>query len=204
MEIRTFTSGFLGANCYVVVEQNTAIVIDPIVEGEALLAYLQSKQATVAAIINTHGHVDHIAGNQWLHEQTGTPIQIHQGDEHYLTDPNWNLSALISEHQIVSPKAARLLQDGSQIKLADSFLTVIHTPGHSPGSICLLGPGVLFTGDTLFQSSIGRSDFPGGDSAALRTSLQRLKQLPMDTVIYPGHGSKTTLEQELNHNPFLR
>ena len=79
MEIRTFTSGFLGANCYVVVEQNTAIVIDPIVEGEALLAYLQSKQATVAAIINTHGHVDHIAGNQWLHEQTGAPFRFIKG-----------------------------------------------------------------------------------------------------------------------------
>ncbi len=187
-----------------VIEQSSAVVIDPIVEGEELLSYIESQKAEVAAIVNTHGHVDHIAGNQWLYEQTRAPIMIHAGDEEYLTDPNLNLSPWISDQPVISPKAMRILKDGDQIKLANSHLTVIHTPGHSPGSICLYSPGVLFTGDTLFQSSIGRSDFPGGDSRVLRESVRSLRTLPADTIIYPGHGPHTTLERELKHNPFLR
>ena len=204
MEVRKFVSRLLAVNCYVVSEQDTAIVIDPVIEGEAVLAYLQARQLKLAAIINTHGHADHIAGNQWFREQTGAPVWIHAADAVYLTDPALNLSSMVMGEGMKSPEAERLLKDGDQIALGTAFLTVIHTPGHTPGSICLLGPGVLFSGDTLFRSSVGRSDFPGGDARVLRESLQKLKELPPATRIYPGHGQETTMAEELAHNFFLR
>jgi len=204
MEVRKFVSRLLAVNCYVVSEQDTAIVIDPVIEGEAVLAYLQARQLKLAAIINTHGHADHIAGNQWFREQTGAPVWIHAADAAYLTDPALNLSSMVMGEGMKSPEAERLLKDGDQIALGTAFLTVIHTPGHTPGSICLLGPGVLFSGDTLFRSSVGRSDFPGGDARVLRESLQKLKELPPATRIYPGHGQETTMAEELAHNFFLR
>lgn len=204
MEVRKFVSRLLAVNCYVVSEQDTAIVIDPVIEGEAVLAYLQARQLKLAAIINTHGHADHIAGNQWFREQTGAPVWIHATDAAYLTDPALNLSSMVMGEGMKSPEAERLLKDGDQIALGTAFLTVIHTPGHTPGSICLLGPGVLFSGDTLFRSSVGRSDFPGGDARVLRESLQKLKELPPATKIYPGHGQETTMAEELAHNFFLR
>jgi len=205
VEIRKFTSKLVAANCYVVSEQDTAIVIDPILESELILDYLKEKQLKLMAMINTHGHADHIAGNQFLSEETGAPVWIHAADADYLQDPNLNLSALVVEDQlIVSPKSERLLQDGDQFELGKIVLTVIHTPGHSPGSICLYTTGALFTGDTLFKLSIGRSDFPGGDGKKLKQSLQRIKGLPQDTVIYPGHGQEVILERALVLNPFLR
>jgi len=204
MEVRKFVSRLLAVNCYVVSEQDTAIVIDPVIEGEAVLAYLQARQLKLAAIINTHGHADHIAGNQWFREQTGAPVWIHAADAVYLTDPALNLSSMVMGEGMKSPEAERLLKDGDQIALGTASLTVIHTPGHTPGSICLLGPGVLFSGDTLFRSSVGRSDFPGGDARVLRESLQKLKELPPATRIYPGHGQETTMAEELAHNFFLR
>ncbi|HKM16940.1 MAG: MBL fold metallo-hydrolase [Firmicutes bacterium] len=205
MEIRKFTSTLVAANCYVVSVQGTAIVIDPMLESEIILDYLRQNQLRPAAVINTHGHADHIAGNRILHEQTGAPVYIHEADAVYLQDPHLNLSALVTAGQpITSPAPQRLLQDGDQIGLGAEALTVIHTPGHSPGSICLYSPGVLFTGDTLFKLSIGRSDFPGGDGKVLKKSLEKIKQLPPETGVYPGHGPDILLEKALVLNPFLR
>ena len=144
-------------------------------------------------------------GNQRLRAATRAPIWIHQDDGPYLTDPNLNLAPLVTGGNYVGPAADRLLSHGEIIKVGGLELEVIHTPGHSPGSVCLLGPGFLFSGDTLFALSIGRSDLPGGDGKVLQESLKKLVQkVPTDTIIYPGHGEGTTMKRELTHNPFLR
>jgi len=204
MELQCFTTELLDTNCYVVIEDKVAIVVDPAGIGAELLTFLAERQAQLMAIINTHGHIDHILQNTWLQEHTGAPIWVHEAESPYLLDPELNLSSWILGEPRTSPAAARYLHDGEEIKLGSLTITVLHTPGHSPGSICLLGPGFLISGDTLFQCSVGRTDFPGGSVSKLQQSLQRLKELPADTVVYPGHGSKTTIAQELIHNPFLR
>lgn len=204
MEIRKFVSRMMAVNCYVVSEQDTAVVIDPVVEVEMILDYLRKQELKLLAIVNTHGHADHIAGNQRLAVETGAPVWIHEADAAYLADPALNLSQMVLGEGMTSPKAERLLTDGDQITVGGTVLTVIHTPGHTPGSICLLGSGALFSGDTLFKASVGRSDFPGGDGKILRQSLQKLKKLPPETIIYPGHGQETSLKEELAHNFFLR
>lgn len=140
MEVRKFVSRLLAVNCYVVSEQDTAIVIDPVIEGEAVLAYLQARQLKLAAIINTHGHADHIAGNQWFREQTGAPVWIHAADAVYLTDPALNLSSMVMGEGMKSPEAERLLKDGDQIALGTASLTVIHTPGAHTGKHLPVGP----------------------------------------------------------------
>ena len=205
MDIKRFSTDLFGANCYVVVHQNSAVVIDPAGVKDEVIAYLKARQANLYAIINTHGHIDHIMSNSWLKAETNAPIWIHQGDSRYLTDPELNLSSFILGEKHIGPAADKFLQDQEKIKLGDLDLTVIHTPGHSPGSICLLGESFLFSGDTLFELSVGRSDFPGGNGKVLKESLRKLARIvPETTVVYPGHGQETTMERELAHNPFLR
>ncbi len=205
MEVKRFSTQLLGANCYVVVNHNSAVVIDPAGVTDEVTAYLRAIQANLYAIINTHGHIDHIMSNAWLKAETNAPIWIHQGDSQYLIEPELNLSNLVLGEKYIGPAADRFLQDQEKIELGDASLTVIHTPGHSPGSICLLGSGFLFSGDTLFELSVGRSDFPGGNAKVLKESLRKLaRTVPETTVIYPGHGRETTMERELVHNPFLR
>lgn len=204
MEVRLFSSDFLEVNTYLIRSGSAALVIDSANVWQEVLDFLEEEKLNLEAIINTHGHVDHILDNEILHQKTGAPVWIHAADSHYLHDSSFNLSTMILRNPVKSPKAERLLEDGDLITLDKSELTVLHTPGHSPGSICLYGSGLLISGDTLFRSSVGRSDFPGGDGKVLSQSLQRLKALPSDTVIYPGHGPQTDLAFELKHNPFLR
>lgn len=203
MEVKVFVSDLLEANCYLISHQAQGIVVDPAGIGEEVLSYLEENQIKLLAVINTHGHGDHIAGNAWLKEKTGVPIIIHQADAEYLTNTDLNLSSFIG-YEVSGPPADQLLEDGSIIQVGDQELRVIHTPGHTPGGICLLAPGFLISGDTLFKHSVGRSDLPGGDSQILKESIMKLKELPGDTVVYPGHGPSTTIEAEIQHNMFMR
>lgn len=205
MEVITFPTELLGANCYLIVHQGQAIVVDP---AGIDLTYLEDslvrQQAEIIAIINTHGHIDHTMANGKLKEKFKVPIMIHEADSNYLTDATLNLSTQILGVEVNEPGADQLLTDNQLIELGDFDLTVIHTPGHTPGGICLLGSDFLLSGDTLFRASIGRSDLPYGDPVALKESINRLKTLEPGLIVYPGHGPQSTIEYELANNPFMR
>ena len=202
MQVERFVVNPLGVNCYVVYDQGIALIVDPGEASQEVLDFLRNEDLEVVAIINTHGHADHIAGNGWFKEKTQAPIWIHELEEPYLSDPNLHLGPQIRQ-EFPTVQAQRLLKDGDTITLGEARLEVLHTPGHSPGGISLYGPGFVLSGDTLFQSSVGRWDLPKGDRAVLQQSLVRLARLPLDTIVYPGHGSPTTIKDEIKNNPFL-
>ena len=196
----------LGTNCYLVYDQNTkeGIVIDPGGSPELIEKAIAKLGLTIKAIIDTHGHWDHIGANREIKAMTGAPIYIHPADQDYLTEPRYNMSALMGT-QDSAGAADGLLNEGDTVHFGECVLTVIHTPGHTPGGISLYGHGVVFCGDSLFFRSIGRTDFPGGDYKTLVTSVrEKLFTLPDDTMVCPGHGINTRIGDEKSDNPFVR
>ncbi|MBM7868076.1 MBL fold metallo-hydrolase [Heliobacterium gestii] len=206
MNIRRWEAGRLGANCYLVQcpETGEAALIDPGGDGEMLLRRAEEAQAKIVAIINTHGHGDHIEANGEIKAATGAPLLCHEAEAATIVSPAKNLSLYIGA-PYASPAADRLLKDGDVITVGKKVrLEVLHTPGHTVGGICLKGEGVVFTGDTLFYGSVGRTDFPGGSySQLLHAIREKLLPLPDDTVVYPGHGPESTIGYERVNNPFL-
>ncbi len=197
--------GELGANCYIIASEQTqkGIVIDPGGNGEEINEKINSLNLDIQWIINTHGHVDHIGANAQVKAFTGAKLGIHKSDASMLTNPEHNLSAFTGA-EIVSPEAEYLLQEGDFIEAEDLKLEVLHTPGHTPGSICLRMHDKIFTGDTLFYQGIGRCDLPGGDQEQLVESVQnKLFVLENQLAVYPGHGEKTTIGEEKEKNPFF-
>lgn len=200
--VNRFIVGPLGVSCYVVSDPATkeACVIDPGADAAKIMNYIRKNGLDLKFVINTHGHGDHIAANKDL----GVPIYIHSADKDCLTDPKKNLSAGIFMVDIISPKASRILEDGNVIELGNLKLKVIHTPGHTKGSISLALDNVIFTGDTLFHGGVGRADLPGGDEDELLNSIRKkLLVFKDDTIIYPGHGGSSTIGEERKSNPFL-
>ncbi|MEW6608197.1 MAG: MBL fold metallo-hydrolase [bacterium] len=201
--IHKLVVGFMESNCYILEDGNEAIVIDPGGDAYLILDKLNELKTKLIYIINTHGHIDHIAGNNELKNATGAKILIHKNDAVMLTDSSSNLSAFFYEPIITS--ADRLLENGEFIETGHLKLKVIHTPGHTQGGICLPGDKFIFTGDTLFAGGIGRTDFPGGDYKTLIDSInQHLLILKDETIIYPGHGNISTIGEERKTNPFLQ
>jgi glyoxylase-like metal-dependent hydrolase (beta-lactamase superfamily II) len=198
MLIETFTVGSLSTNCYVVSSQQTkdAIIIDPGLdfssEADQIFDYITQAGLKIKLIVNTHGHPDHISGDAIFQEKYEVPICIHRFD-----------AASLESLENANFPSAVLLEDGSSIKFGNESLKVMHTPGHTPGSICLLGERLVFTGDTLFAGGIGRTDFPGGSDSDMRLSLQKLVRLPDYFLIYPGHGPSSIMGEEKRVNPFL-
>lgn len=193
-------------NCYLVGCEATgeAAVIDPGGEAGRILRAIKQKRLKVRYIINTHGHIDHIAANGPVKESTGASILIHAADAPYLVDGRKNLCFYLPEAPGTLPPADRTLHEGDLITVGSIGLLVIHTPGHTPGGICLKADGIIFTGDTLFAGSIGRTDLPGGSYEQLLRSIQeKLLVYPDQTVIYPGHGPRSSLGIERVTNPFL-
>ncbi|HHY10809.1 MAG TPA: MBL fold metallo-hydrolase [Firmicutes bacterium] len=204
MKIKRFVVNPLAVNCYVVYQGRRGILIDPGEAAQEVLDFIDSLQLEILAVVNTHAHADHIAGNDWFREKTRAPLWIHEAEEGFLGDAGLNLSSYLRQDLSLAP-ADRLLKEGDRIVIGKSTLEVLHTPGHSPGSISLYGEeeAVLFSGDTLFKSSVGRWDLPGGDHGALQKSVLRLGRLPLGTKVYPGHGEATTIAEEIKNNPFL-
>lgn len=188
--------------------QRDCIVFDPGLEPQAILEYLADHALAPAAIICTHGHSDHIAGNAALKQRwPECPLLIGAGDARKLTDPQLNLSAAFGL-AITSPPADRTLREGDRFEAAGLTLDVYETPGHSPGHVVFLcqqtEPWRLFGGDVLFRGSIGRTDFADGDFDALRSSIhEKLFALPDDTIVHTGHGPDTTIGREKQTNPFV-
>ena len=193
--------GPLAANCYIVSSLKTkeACLIDPGGEPERIKKVLDKNGLVLNFIINTHGHGDHILANG----NFNVPIFIHELDGAYLGDPEKNLSGMFG-FSFTSPAAAGLLKDGGRIGLGDLEFEVIHTPGHTPGSISLKLGDAVFTGDTLFASGIGRTDLPGGNEKDIFRSIkERLLALDDGTEVYPGHGPVSTIGEEKRNNPFF-
>lgn len=200
--IERFVVGPLETNCYVVADARSrqACLIDPGAEAAMIQDYLDRMGLKLECIINTHGHGDHIAANS----RFAVPIYIHTLDADFLTDTTLNLSKVFM-FGITSPKASRLLEEGDAIPLGSFTIDVLHTPGHTPGSISLKVDGAVFTGDALFAGSVGRTDFSYGDQALLIDSIARkLYTLGDDVVIYPGHGEASTIGEEKRSNPYVR
>lgn len=204
MKIQSLVVGPVAANCYLLSDEGgKGIVIDPGGDAPAILDTIRKEHITVEAILNTHGHSDHIAANDAVRNATGAPLYIHAADEHMLTDPRANLSLFMGGN-VVSRPAEHHLKEGDILCVGAIALKVLHTPGHSPGGVCFAGEGVLFSGDTLFADSIGRTDFPGGSLPQLIGVIkEKLMALPDDTVVYAGHGPSTTIGRERQYNPYL-
>lgn len=198
MLIETFTVGRLSTNCYVVNSEQTkeAIIIDPGLdfssEAKQIFDYINKEQLKIKLIANTHGHSDHISGNAIFQKQYNVPIYIHKYD-----------AAAIERFENGKSPPNVLLENGSSIEFGNESLKVMQTPGHTPGSICLVGERLVFTGDTLFAGGIGRTDFPGGSVGEMKRSLQKLKGLPDNLLVYPGHGPASVMAEEKKFNPFL-
>jgi len=204
MIINTLPVGPFEANCYVVGSEKTGegMIIDPGDEADEILSNVASEKLHIGLVVLTHGHIDHIGAVKEVKDVTKAIVAIHTDSAKSFTSNATN--KMLGLSYPVPPAPDRVLKEGDAINIGDLNFTVIHTPGHSPGSICLYGEGVLFSGDTLFREGIGRSDLPGGNTRELMVSLQRLMTLPPDTVVYPGHGPKTTIGWEKEHNPFLQ
>jgi len=209
MTVYTFAVGALLTNCYVVSCEQTkeAIVIDPSFDDQAeagkVFSVIDEGSLKMKLILNTHGHPDHTCGNGIVKDKFHMPILIHEYDGHMLGEFGESIAEFFSfKHS--SPPADRLLRDGDSVGFGKIRLKVLHTPGHSRGSISLVGRKDVFTGDTLFMDSIGRTDFPESSETDMYNSLRKLAGLPDPFIVYPGHGPKTSIGKEKENNPFLR
>jgi glyoxylase-like metal-dependent hydrolase (beta-lactamase superfamily II) len=189
--------------------RNDALVVDPGFEPERILEYLDQHGLAPGAILNTHGHIDHIAGNEALKQRwPQCPLVIGEGDADKLVNPRRNLSAMMGS-ALKSPPADVTLKDGDVYSAAGFELEVRDIPGHSAGHVIFLwkahSPWIAFVGDVIFAGSIGRTDFPDGDFDTLASGIRtKLYTLPDDTILYGGHGPATTVGEEKRHNPFVR
>ncbi|MFH0802368.1 MAG: MBL fold metallo-hydrolase [bacterium] len=189
MQVKTLALGFLEENCYILIDEKTkkAIVIDPGDEEEKILDLLRGENLEVACILLTHGHPDHVGALPALVEATGARVFLHEAD--------------IS---LFHPPYAEKLQ-GQAFNLGEVEISVLHTPGHTPGSVCFVGPEQVFTGDTLFAGTVGRTDLPGGSGKDISRSLnEKIALLKDDLIVCPGHGPSSTIRSEKIRNPFLR
>lgn len=197
--------GPLQVNCYILADEKTkeAVVIDPGDDAEDILRVIREKGLTVKYIINTHAHFDHVGANKRLKEETGAQLLLHEAEATVLEGSSRH-AAIYNLKTTSSPPADRYVKHGEVIAAGEISLSVLHTPGHSPGGICLVEQGMVFTGDALFAGSIGRTDFPGGNLMTLLNAIRaNLMILPDETRVFPGHGPDSTIGDEKRDNPFL-
>ena len=198
MNIKTIPVGQLETNCYVVVNEETlaCVVIDPGDESNAIMDYIESNRLRCEAIMLTHGHFDHVGAVNEILEQTGCALYINPRDEGYEVG--------MSGMKFKMPEGGKYYDDGDIIVEAGLEFKVLATPGHTPGSVCLICGGALFTGDTLFRGSCGRADLPGGSMREEMRSLKKICELEGDYEVYPGHMDSSSLERERRFNHYCR
>jgi len=199
--IKKLVVGPFASNCYIVGSELTkeGMIIDPGDEAGQILKSVRDGQLDIKFIVLTHGHIDHVGAVKEVKQATGAEVCVHTDDAKSISEQEGRLiSMLVSGLSYPAPSSPdRLLKDGDSIDLGNLHFLVLHTPGHTPGGICLLGNGVLFTGDTLFNYGVGRTDLPGGSYSQLMNSLHtKLMVLPDETIVYPGHGPETTIGAE--------
>ena len=195
MNILTIQGGSLYTNCYMVWgdDSPSCVLVDPGFQADAILEQVRSRNKQVEAILLTHGHFDHVGGVKEIAAQTGCKVFLHEGD-----------LSLPSQLTLGQIPYTDNYEEGDELSLAGVTFRVLHTPGHTPGSVCLLCGDAMLSGDTLFACSCGRTDLPGGDHRQMRKSLSRLAALQEDYKVLPGHGESSTLSYEKQMNPYLQ
>ena len=206
MKIRNLFPGSWGSNCYLIEDNGEALIVDPSASASAILRALREDGCTPVGILLTHGHFDHIMSVDTLRAaEPDLKVYIHEADAPMLTDPDKNGFAFFFGQDRAWKLADILLVDGDEIPVGQSVFTVVHTPGHSPGSSCFLcaEEKVMFTGDTLFSDNIGRCDLWGGSYATIRQSLKSLRAYDGTITIYPGHGDDSKLSRALDNTMYI-
>ena len=203
-KIHTLVVGRLQTNCYILQSDSTALVIDPGDESERIIRFLKDIAVKPTHIVATHAHFDHVLGVDTIRAKLKIPFLIHRDDLSMLESMQSRVRQIMGFSVPPPPKVDQFLEDGQSIEFGQDKVKVIHTPGHSPGSISLAGQDFVMTGDALFNQSIGRTDLPGGDlDTLIRSITQRLFILDDDTIVYPGHGPETSIGDEKFANPFV-
>ena len=207
MLVKEFTVGAIGTNCCVAANSETkeALVIDPGDEAEVIERYLSSKDYKPVAVLLTHGHFDHCMAARQLAEDYQIPVYVHEGDKETMETPSYNLCMMIGQ-ELIFTADQYFHGETDRASLAGFEIDVFHTPGHTPGGACfyIKDEGILFSGDTLFCESVGRTDFPNGSMSQLVRSIkEKLMPLPDSTKVLPGHNSWTTIGEERMYNPYL-
>ncbi|MDD2418025.1 MAG: MBL fold metallo-hydrolase [Oscillospiraceae bacterium] len=196
--------GDLSTNCYLIYDENRqGVVVDPGGDFELIMSTINKNKLHIKHVLLTHVHFDHILATQEVMDATGADLLVPSGDEPALRDPRLNLIGYTQNRAEINLKADRLLEDGDEITAGSLVFNVLNTPGHTPGSSCFILGDLLISGDTLFAGSIGRTDFPGGDSKIMRRSLEHLTQLEGVNTVLPGHGPSTTMQDERRDNPYM-
>ena len=207
MKIEKFVTGIISTNCYIVTNEETkeTVIVDPANLSKAMIGYIEEEELVIKAILLTHAHFDHIMGIDKVIDRYGEmPVYVEESDLELLHTPSMNESTVYTNGY--SYPGGDVIHDGDVLHLIGEDFRVIHTPGHTKGSCCyyIKDEGVLFSGDTLFCGSVGRTDFPGGSSAEIVRSLHKLVDtLPEDTEVFPGHDASTTIGYEKRYNPFV-
>ncbi len=202
-DVTTIPVGPIETNCYLFGTDTECCIVDP--GGDAKLITDAIGNRSVSHILLTHAHYDHImALDKLLILFPHAVVALHTAEREWLQNPNLNLSSLVGTPFSAPRKPDLLLNDGMELMIAEKHIRVIHTPGHTPGSCSFLSGDILFSGDTLFHSAVGRSDLPGSSESQLINSVKRLYELPGKTTVFPGHMRRTTIAWERRHNPFVR
>lgn len=198
MHIKTITVGPIEENCYVVSDEQAKLcaVIDPGDEASLIMDYIEEEKLRVCCILLTHAHLDHIGAVSEIMDETGAPL--------YMSAKDNGVPIGMDDSVFSAPAGTKFYSDGDTVKVGSLEFRVIETPGHTPGSVCLICGDAMFTGDTLFRDSCGRTDFAAGNAEDMFASLKRLAQLPGDYEVFPGHMFSTTLERERRFNYFIR
>ncbi|MDR1086655.1 MAG: MBL fold metallo-hydrolase [Endomicrobium sp.] len=205
IKVKKIITGSIDENCYLPYDSHTkyAAIIDPGEDADKIINAIESESLKPEIVINTHAHYDHVGCDDEIRSKYKIPLAIHKDEVEMLADPEKNGSALFGQYAAVKDPEI-LLEDNQEVKLSFIAFKVLSSPGHSKGSICLLFGAHLFTGDTLFADSIGRTDLWSGNSEEIIKSLEKLKKLDPSITVCPGHGSMTTIANELKHNPFFK
>jgi hydroxyacylglutathione hydrolase len=208
MIIKALAVGSFAANCYIVGSSTgkQGMIIDPGAEPDSILKTVRQTGLSIVTIAVTHAHIDHVGALRQVQQSTGAQFAIHEAEKGLAFSVPMRMLTSLGISPVKSPpRPDRLLKDGDRIDLGDLSFEVLYTPGHSAGGICLSGHGVVFSGDTLFNLGVGRTDFPGMSHERLIKSIrEKLMVLPDETLVYPGHGPRTTIGDERRGNPFLQ
>ena len=204
MKVIQMELGNFATNTYIVCDEDlNAVIIDPAAEAKKIISTIEKNNLKPKFVILTHGHPDHVGALYELKEKYNLKVYINEKDQEMLQTNSTYFGPMVGL-EIRDVKGDFYLKDGQELSLGDLKFKIIETPGHTKGGVCILIENILFSGDTLFLGSMGRTDFPGGDEKEIFSSLKKLMQLPDETIVLPGHGPKTTIGYERKYNPYVR